>query len=143
MSFYKVQADGTRVPAEGGGELSYIYDIVGATTLRVEDSGRLLVLNAAAGAVITAPAITATWNFKIRTGLAFATTDWTFVVASNVIQGNIIVAGANVPASNENTISFVATAESLGDFIEVECDGTNVYVNGVAATSGAITATAP
>jgi len=47
-----------------------------------------------------------------------------------------------VPASNENTISFVATAETIGDFIEIYSDGTNFYADGVGAAAGSITFTA-
>lgn len=119
-----------------------IVDVTAATTLTIADSGKTLILKAAAGAAITLPAVTAgKWNVRVITGLAFATTAWTVTATTAVIQGGVIVNSTLVPAANENTITFVATAETLGDFVEFTSDGTNIYVNGVATAAGAITAT--
>lgn len=121
-----------------------VVDVAAATTLTIADSGKVLVLKAAAGAAITLPAVTTgKWNFRIVTGLAFATTAWTVVSTTNVIQGGAIVNSTFVPAANENTITFSASAETLGDYIELVSDGTNIFVNGVATAAGAITFTAP
>ena len=43
--------------------------------------------------------------------------------------------------SNVNTISFVESAESLGDYVDIVSDGTNFYVSGSAVTAGSITLT--
>jgi hypothetical protein len=125
-------------------QLANVEAVTGATTLTAEDSGKVLILKAAAGAQITLPAVatSAGLRFKFVVGLAFATTNWTVKAATNVIEGGIDVNSSNVPAVNENTISFVASAESVGDFIDLVCDGTNWYVSGNATTTGAITATA-
>jgi hypothetical protein len=125
-------------------QLANVEAVTGATTLTAEDSGKVLILKAAAGAQITLPAVatSAGLRFKFIVGLAFATTNWTVKAATNVIEGGIDVNSTNVPAVNENTISFVNSAESVGDFIELVCDGTNWYVSGNATTAGAITATA-
>lgn len=120
-----------------------VETIDAAATLTAEDSGKTLVLSAAAGAAITLPAVEVNLKYKFVVGLAFATTDWTIVSTTNVIQGNAIVAGAHVAASDENTISFVATAESVGDYVEIESDGTNWYASGSGVTTGSITFTAP
>jgi len=48
-----------------------------------------------------------------------------------------------VPGADENTITFAHAAETIGDYIDLECDGTNWYANGVAAAAGGITFTAP
>lgn len=141
--FLKVQSDASRVPLNNGGSLVESVDVTEAKALTVEDSGSEFILKAAAGAAITLPALTKGWNAKFVTGLSFATTDWTIVSSSDVIQGQAIVDGAAVAASNENTVSFVATAESLGDYVNISCDGTNWYVNGVGVTAGSITFTAP
>ena len=115
--------------------------ITEATTLDAADSGSTLVLNAAAGAAITLPAVADGLKYRFVVGAAFATTNWVVTAASSVIQGTVIVNGASVIGSNENTISFVSTAETVGDFAEIECDGTNWYVSGVAAAAGGITLT--
>jgi hypothetical protein len=114
--------------------------IATAKTLTASDSGKVFLLNAAAGVVIGLPLVN---GFKARfvTAAAFASTDFTLVSATSVINGNILVAGAHVAALAENTISFVASAESLGDFVDISCDGTNIYVSGSGVTTGSITAT--
>ena len=71
----------------------------------------------------------------------FATTAWTIKAASNVIQGGVIVNSVNVPGADENTITFSASADTVGDFVELNCDGTNWYVSGLGTSASAITLT--
>lgn len=121
-----------------------VETISAAKTLTASDSGKRFTLSAAAGAEIALPAVAiAGFNARFTVGLAFATTNWTIVSATNVIQGSFDVNSTLVPAANENTISFVATAETVGDYFEIYSDGTNFYAYGVAAAAGGITATAP
>jgi hypothetical protein len=125
-------------------QLANVEAVTGATTLTAEDSGKVFILKASAGAQITLPAVatSAGLRFKFIVGLAFATTDWTIKAATNVIEGSVLVNGAHVAGVDENTISFVASAESIGDFAELVCDGTNWYVNGSGVAAGSITLTA-
>lgn len=141
--FYKTDVNGNRIPAMEGGYLDFVKDITGATTLAIEESGKVCTLNAAAGAQVSLPAVSATWKFKFVVKQAFDTTDWTIVAASNVIQGGAVVNNVHVPASNENTISFVATADAVGDYIEVWSDGEQIYCSGSGTAAGSITFTAP
>ena len=62
--------------------------------------------------------------------------------ATNKIQGGVIVNSVNVPGADENTITFAHAADTIGDFVELNCDGTNWYVFGLGTTAGAITLTA-
>lgn len=125
-------------------QLAKVEAVTGALTLTAEDSGKVFILKAAAGAQITLPAVatSAGFRFKFVVGQLFATTNWTVLAASNVIDGSVLVNGAHVAGVDENTISFVASAESVGDFAELVCDGTHWYVNGSGVTTGAITLTA-
>lgn len=125
-------------------QLAVVEAVTGATTLTAKDSGKVLILKAAAGAQITLPAVatSAGLRFKFIVGQLFATTDWTVKALSNAIEGSVLVNGAHVAGVDENTISFVASAESIGDFAELVCDGTNWYVNGSGVTAGSITLTA-
>jgi hypothetical protein len=117
--------------------------ITGARTLTASDSGVFFTLSAAAGAQITLPAVAiAGWKARFTIGLAFATTNWTLKSATNVIQGSADVNSTLVPGANENTISFVSTAETVGDYIDIYSDGTNFYAYGIGAAAGAITFTA-
>lgn len=117
--------------------------ISSAITLSAADSGKQFSLNAAAGAQITLPAVatSAGLNFRFTVQALFATTAWTILAASSVIQGGVIVNSVNVLGANENTITFVASADTIGDFVQLHCDGVNWYVSGVGATTGAITLT--
>ena len=125
-------------------QLANVEAVTGATTLTAEDSGKVFILKASAGAQITLPAVatSAGLRFKFIVGQLFATTDWTVKALSNAIEGSVLVNGAHVAGVDENTISFVASAESIGDFAELVCDGTNWYVNGSGVSAGAITLTA-
>ena len=113
-------------------------------TLTAADSGKTFWLDNSTGEDITLPALKDGLNFKFVVADNFATDNWTVQSAEgDNIEGMIEVAGAVVVASGEDQINFVATAESLGDFIQLECNGTNWFVSGQAALSGGITATNP
>lgn len=119
-----------------------IKTIAVATTLTDIDSGKVLILNAAAGKVVTLPSVAvAGFNVKVIVGAAFATTNFTVVAPTAKIQGGSIVNSVFVPAADENTISFVASAESVGDYVDLVSDGTNYYVSGVGALAGSVTFT--
>ncbi len=119
-------------------------EITAATTLTAADSGTIFIIPAAtAGAQISLPALASRLNFKFIINGAFATTDWTIVSSTDVIEGTAIVKGAEILGTSENTISFVASAETVGDFVELSCDGTNWFAYGVAGATGGLTFTAP
>ena len=117
--------------------------ISSAITLSAADSGKQFSLNAAAGAQITLPAVatSAGLNFRFTVQALFATTAWTIKAATNVIQGGAIVNSVNVPAADENTITFATAADTIGDFIQLNCDGVNWYASGVGTTAASITFT--
>ena len=120
--------------------------IATATTLTKADSNKVFILDAAAGVTVTLPALADGLRFKFIVGAAFATTN--FVIASaegdniNGIIADLGATPAGIPASGEDQINFVASAETIGDYIEIYSDGTNYYVNGFGAGTGSITFTA-
>ena len=124
-------------------QVGQVETLSAAATLTAEESGKLLILSAAAGAQVTLPAVATSAGYKYRfvVGLAFATTAWTIKAATSKIQGGVIVNSVNVPAADENTITFSASAETVGDFVQLNCDGTNWYVSGLGTSAGAITLT--
>ena len=124
-------------------QVGLVETLTGATTLTAEDSDKSFSLNAAAGAQITLPAVATSAGFRYRFTVAalFATTAWTIKAATNKIQGGVIVNSVNVPGADENTITFSASADTIGDFVELNCDGTNWYVFGLGTSAGAITLT--
>lgn len=137
-----INAGGTAIPVTLGSQLTVTP--TGAVTLTAAQSGFNVLLNAAAGFAITLPAVAAGLRYRFTVAAAFASTNFTVVVpgGSNLIEGSIIVAGAVVDADAEDTINFVATAENIGDFVEVWSDGTSWFIFGNALTAGGITVTA-
>jgi hypothetical protein len=141
---YKTKAGGINEVYDSEGLLAQAEDITAAKTLVQGDSGKVFALNAAAGVAVTLPAVTLSgFCAKFYVKAAFATTDFTIVSATDVIYGSANVNSVSVLAADENTVSFVATAETIGDWIEIMSDGTNWYVSGMAAAAGGITFTAP
>ena len=123
--------------------------IAAAQTLTKGDSGKTFILDAAAGATVTLPALADGLKFKFIVGAAFATTNWVIKSAEgDNINGIIMDMGATVagvPAAGEDQINFVASAETIGDYIELICDYSNSQwlVSGACAANGGITATDP
>lgn len=121
-----------------------VADITGAKTLTEGDSGAVYFLKASAGATVTLPALKAGLRFKFVVAQSFATSNWVIDSAEgDNIEGSLVVAGSAVVAGAEDQINFVFSAESKGDFVELECNGTNWFVSGVGALSGSITVTDP
>jgi len=120
-----------------------------AQTLTAADSGKVFILDAAAGATVTLPALAEGLKFKFVVGANFATSDWVIDSAEgDNINGIISDMGstvAGVPAVGEDQINFVNSAESIGDWVELVCDYSNSQwlVSGACALNGGITATDP
>lgn len=139
--------------ASGGGgvivggkqqNLGKAQDVTANLTLTAADNGKTFYLRAAAGKTIVLPAVSAGLYFRFVVALAFATDNWIIDSAEgDNIDGSIEVAGAVVVAGAEDQINFVASAEALGDYVELESDGVQWFVHGMAALSGGITATDP
>ncbi len=123
--------------------------IAAATTLTKADSGTVYILDAAGGATVTLPALADGLHFKFIVGANFASTNWVIDSAEgDNINGIIADMGATVagvPAVGEDQVNFVATAEAIGDWVELIADSGNSQwlVTGMCATNGGITVTDP
>ena len=119
--------------------------VTAANTILYTECGTTYFLNSATEFASTLPAPVAGCKFKFVIKAAPSGASYTVVTngGDNVIQGSATVNGAAVPAVNEDTITFTQAAAAVGDWVEVESDGTNWYVSGqgVAATAVAFTAT--
>jgi len=117
-----------------------------AKTVRDDETGTTFILDAAAGAAITLPALAPGLNYKFVVGAAFATSDW--VISSSEgdnITGILVVNGASVPAAAEDNITFELGAESVGDYVEFIADTNNSQwlVHGIANSASSLTANDP
>jgi hypothetical protein len=121
-----------------------IVEISADTTLTKADSGKTYMLDAV-GEAITLPAVgTSTGvHYKFICSTTAATTDWTIVAATAVIQGSAQVAGAVIAASDESLITLVVAKFLPGDWVTLDCDGTNWYVEASVVTTVGLTFTAP
>lgn len=107
-----------------------------AKVLTAADSGKTFYLSGGAAAyTLSATSTPGTW-FRFVIGGAI-TGNATVVSAGsvNAIEGTLIVAGAVVDCDAEDTITFVADGENLGDYFEIRTDGTNWFLG----SSGALT----
>jgi hypothetical protein len=150
MSYYQVLADGTRVFVESDAKHNTFTETLSAdATLTADDSGKTFILDNATGETITLPALADGLIFHFVVGAVFATDNWIIDSAEgDNINGFISSMGATpaaVIAAAEDQINFVATAESIGDWITLTADSGNSQwiVEGACAVDGGITATDP
>lgn len=115
-----------------------------AVALTALQSGTQVFLNAAAGFAITLPLPAAGLYYRFTTAAAFATTNFTVLTAAgaDIFFGSADVNSTRVTCAAQDSINFVSTAETKGDFVDVWSDGTGWFVDGVAAAAGGITFTA-
>jgi hypothetical protein len=116
--------------------------LTGATTLTAADSGKTFWLNAANGAAISLPALKEGAYYRFVVAANFDTSDWVITPSdADKINGTIVVNGASVNADATDSVTFELGAESLGDFVEFRCDGSNWLINGVGNSASSITTT--
>lgn len=111
-------------------------------TVLAADSGTTFLLDAI-GEDITLPGVAVVGKWKFMCAVETATTDWTITAATAVIQGSVNVNSTLVPAATESLITLVVAKFLPGDWITIESDGTNFYVNGQVVTAAGCTLTAP
>jgi hypothetical protein len=121
------------------GQLNYVeaYNEAGTSTLTAADSGTTYAITGA-GPVYTLPATTSADGLVYRFVVAGSVSANATIVTSdggNNIEGALIVAGAVVDCDAEDTLTFVADGENIGDFVELR------LVNGywMIGASGALT----
>jgi len=110
-----------------------------ATTLTEDQSGGTFILSNATGFATTLPAPVAGLKYKFINGVLITSGNHTIVASGAIVQGNAMVASAVVIAIAETTITLVGTADSLGDVIELESDGTYWYVTAAITTTAGLT----
>lgn len=142
-----VNYDGTRralLRASGQAEV-----LSAATTLTAADYGKTFFLNAATEFATTLPPVALGARLKFVCANAPESASFTIVTPSsdNLIYGAIVSsadAGGSASATAGtagDTITFVDGQAALGDFVELESDGTNWYVYGVCGDEDGITIT--
>lgn len=108
------------------------------TTLTAAMSGETFYFGGVSSTAFVLPATSTAagtyYNFVVDSAMS---TDCTIQTAggANIIEGAMIVAGAVVDCATEDTITFVADGENLGDYVEVRSNGTNWFIGDSGALS--------
>ncbi len=130
-----------------------VQSITDDISLTVADCGTLMVLNKAAGATVTLPSIAdAGKGWWVRFVVGTNCTSNSYIITekasadTDTIRGGIneleVDDGEDGESSTGCTfITFPNGTDTVGDFAEVICDGTNWYVHGQAKLDGGCTLT--
>ena len=122
--------------------------LTAAKTLVAGDSGKSFSLGTAGGFAVTLPAPVAGLKFRFVVKVAPSGGSYTVVTGSsaNIIYGVLSSADLNGAsdmsvAALSDTITFADGVAAIGDWIELECDGTYYYLSGCAKTVAGIAGT--
>jgi hypothetical protein len=134
--------------ANGGGglkvggvqqNLGLVQEIAAATTLTAADSGKTIVLTGIVGYAITLPAPAAGLKYKFIVQDLFATTDWVITATGAIMYGSVMELSTVQAVAGATTINLELAADTIGDWVQVESDGTNWYVSGAMAQAASVT----
>ena len=144
------QTDGS-VATVGAAELSVLdvakkyVDLTAESTLTALQTGSVFFLNSATEFATTLPAPAAGLKFKFIVKAAPSGAAYTIVTASSA---NIMIGGINELEvdtaddgpyiANGDSISFADGVAVVGDYVELESDGTSWYFHGQAKADGGI-----
>ena len=123
-----------------------MHSLTAAYTVLASDSGKTFVLNAAAGVAITLPSAADMgegWNCRFIVGTAFSSSNWQMTATAAVMKGGINeletdTADDGPSTVGGTTIDFVHSLETIGDYVDVMCDGTTIFFRGQAKLDGGI-----
>jgi hypothetical protein len=150
LSFSDATADSTvTVPADNTGNVSIVSsETVAATNvLTSAECGKTSYLNHATEFVSTLPAlstVSAGCEFEFIVANAPESASYTVITGNsleNLIYGLVVVNGATVAGSTEDTITFVDGNATIGDWAKVRSDGTSWFVKGQGSAATSITLT--
>ena len=104
-------------------------------------------MNAANGKAITLPSVADMgegWNCRFIVGTAFDTSDWVITATAAVMKGGINELEVDDTEDGPSTVAGTSITielgfETLGDYVELMCDGTSIFINGQSKLDGAFT----
>jgi hypothetical protein len=125
-------------------------EVVTATNvITAAESGKTFFLNSATEFVSTlpAPALGLKYRFIVKAAPSGASYTIVTNASANIIKGHVLSSDLNAASdadfetSGGDTISFVDSKAVAGDWVDVECDGTNWFASGRCTVFDAITIT--
>ena len=123
-----------------------MHSLTAAYTVLASDSNKSFILNASAGVAITLPSAADMgegWHCRFIIGTAFDTSNYVITATAAVMKGGIneleVDTSDDGPSTvGGTTITFELGAETLGDYVELMCDGTSIFINGQTKLDGGI-----
>ena len=116
-----------------------ITELSAAKTITANENGSTFVFTGIVGYAVTLPAPAAGLRYKFIVQDLFATTDWVLTSASANMQGSVMEAGAIQAVASATTINLELAADTIGDFLTAESDGTNWYIFGSFVQAASVT----
>ena len=114
-------------------------ELSAAATLTALQNGTTFLLTGVVGYAITLPAPAAGLKYKFVVQDLFATTDWVITATGAIMYGTVMEASTVQAVAGATTINLELAADTIGDWVEVESDGTNWYVSGACAQAASVT----
>ena len=123
-----------------------VHSLTAAYTVLASDSGKDFILDASAGVAITLPSAANMgngWNCRFLVGTAFDTSNWQITATAAVIKGGINELETDDTQDGPSTvggttIDFVHSLETIGDYVDLECDGTTIFIKGQTKLDGGV-----
>ena len=124
----------------GGVEQTFGYtELSAAKTITAAENGTTFMLTGIVGYALTLPAPTVGLKYKFIVQDLFATTDWVITATGAIMFGTVMEASTVQAIAGATTINLELAADTIGDMISVESDGTNWYVSGAMAQAASVT----
>ena len=113
--------------------------LTAARTITAADNGLTFALTGVVGYALTLPAPAAGLKYKFIVQDLFATTDWVVTATGAIMFGTVMELSTVQAVAAATTINLELAADTIGDWIAVESDGTNWYVTGACAQAASVT----
>ena len=123
-----------------------MHSLTAAYTILASDSGKTFVLDASAGVALTLPSAADMgegWNCRFIVGTAFDTSNYQLTATAAVMKGGIneleVDTSDDGPSTvGGTTIDWVHSLETVGDYVDLVCDGTTIFFRGQSKLDGGI-----
>ena len=128
-----------------------VESITASKQLEVHDCGTLLMLNAAAGCTITLPSVADAgkgWWVRIVIGtnvssntavITEKTSVDTDVLVGGIVELEVDTSDDGPSTTGATTLTIANALDTVGDFVEIICDGSKFYFHGQTKLDGCIT----
>tara|TARA_R100000808_G_scaffold9825_1_gene26613 strand:- start:1249 stop:1680 length:432 start_codon:yes stop_codon:yes gene_type:complete len=125
-----------------------VESVTASKSLEVHDCGTIVMLNAAAGLTVTLPSVADAgngWWVKVIIGTNCTSNSY-IITEKTSADTNVLVSQFNEletddtedgPSSTgHTTITFGNAVDTVGDFVEIVCDGSKFYCHGQTVADG-------